>query len=96
MKLGACFSSRLEFSDGALEDGDLRDGIAGGFQFGADLFFEVGGVSDAVDQKVEKPFDRDEALGLEFFYGLIGDGHVAAPHVEHHIVVAVLPDALES
>jgi len=95
-KLEGIFSRRLEFSDGALKDGNLRHRIAGGFQFGADLFFEVGGVSDAVDQKVEKPFDGDEALRLEFFNGFIGDGYVTAAHVEYHVVVAVFPDAFES
>ena len=53
------FSSRLEVADGALEDSDLRHRIAGGFQFCADLLFEVGGVPDAVDQEVEKPFDGE-------------------------------------
>ena len=48
-KLGACFSNRLEVSDGALKDGDLRHRIPGRFQFCADLFFEVGRVPHAVD-----------------------------------------------
>jgi len=30
-KLGACFSNRLKIADGALEDGNLRHRIAGGF-----------------------------------------------------------------
>jgi hypothetical protein len=57
--------------------------------------FEVGGVPHAVDQELEKPFDGEEALGLEFFHGLVADGHVAAPHMEHYIVVTVFSDALE-
>ncbi len=48
-KLGACFSSRLEVADGALQHRNLRHRIAGRFQFCADLFFEVGGVAHAVD-----------------------------------------------
>lgn len=85
----------LQISNRPLEDGNLRHRIAGGFEFCADLLFEVGGIPDAVDQEVEKPFDGKETLFLEFFHDFIGDGHVAAPHVEHHIVVAVFPDALE-
>jgi hypothetical protein len=46
--LGACFSNRLEFADGALKNRNLRYRIAGGFEFRADLIFEVGGVSHAV------------------------------------------------
>ena len=41
-KLGACFSNRLQVADGALKNRNLRHRIAGGFQFCADLFFEVG------------------------------------------------------
>jgi hypothetical protein len=43
------FSSRLQFADGALKNGNLRHRIAGGFQFCADLLFEVGGVPHAVN-----------------------------------------------
>jgi hypothetical protein len=57
--LEGIFSSRLEVADGALEDCYLRHRIAGGFQFCADLLFEVGGVPNAVDQEVEKPFNRE-------------------------------------
>lgn len=35
------FSDRLQFADGALQDGDLSDWVARGFQFGTDLIFEV-------------------------------------------------------
>ena len=56
-KLGAYFSNRLEVADGALKNRNLRHCIAGGFQFCADLLFEVGGIPDTVDQEVEKPFD---------------------------------------
>ena len=48
---------QLQFSDGTLKHGDLRHGIARGFQCFADLIFEVGGVPHAVDQKIPKPFD---------------------------------------
>ena len=48
-QLEGIFSSRLEFADGALEYRDLRDRVAGGFEFGADLVFEVGGVAHPVD-----------------------------------------------
>jgi hypothetical protein len=58
-KLGACFSDRLEFADGALKNGNLRHGIAGGLQFCADLLFEVGGVPHAVNQEVEKALDGE-------------------------------------
>ena len=57
--MGTCFSNRLQVADGALKNRDLRHRIAGGFQFCADLIFEVGGVPDAVDQEVEKPFDGE-------------------------------------
>jgi hypothetical protein len=95
-KLGACFSNRLEVAYGALKDGNLRHRIAGRFQFCANLLFEVGGVAHAVDQEVEKPFDWYQALGLKLFHDIIADGHVAAPHVEYHIVVTIFPDAFES
>src|SRR6267143_7225274 len=58
-QLEGIFSSRLEFADGALQNRNLRHRIAGGFQFCADLIFEVGGVPHAVDQEVEKPFDGE-------------------------------------
>ncbi len=40
-KLEGIFSSGLQFADRALKDCDLSHWIAGGFQFGADLVFEV-------------------------------------------------------
>ena len=43
-KLEGIFSSRLKVADGALKYRDLRHRIAGGFQFCADLIFEVGRV----------------------------------------------------
>jgi hypothetical protein len=41
-KLEEIFSSRLQFADGALQDGNLCHGIAGGSQFGANLIFKIG------------------------------------------------------
>lgn len=51
-KLEGIFSSRLQVADGALKNRDLRHRIAGGFEFCTDLIFEVGGVSDTVDQEI--------------------------------------------
>jgi hypothetical protein len=93
--LGACFSNCLEVSDGALKDRNLRHRITGRFQFCADLFFEIGRIPYTFDEEIEKPFDWEKALSLELFHDIIADGHVAAPHVEHHIVMAIFPNAFE-
>lgn len=94
--MGACFSDRLQFADGALQDGDLCHGIAGGFQLGADLVLEVRGIADAVDEEIEEALGGQQALGPEFFDGVVADRNVGASDVEHHVVVTTLADAFEA
>lgn len=94
-KLEEIFSSRLEVADGALQNGDLRHRIAGRFQFCANLFFEIRRIPYTFDKEIEKPFDWEKTLGLELFHDVIADGYVAAPHVEHHIIMAIFPNAFE-
>lgn len=85
----------LQFADGALEDGDLRDRIAGALQFFADLVLQVGRVADAVDEEIKKSFCRKETLCFELFNGFIAYRDIRAAQVKHYIVVPALPDAFE-
>ena len=73
----------LEFADSALQDGDLCHGIAGGFQLGADLVFEIGRVADAVDEEIKKALGGQQALGPEFFDRVVADRNIGAADVEH-------------
>ena len=90
------FQRLLQLSDRSLEDRDLRHRIARTFQFFADLILEVGGIADAIDQKIEEPFGGKQALRFELFDGFIADGHIGAAEMEHDIVVAALTDAFEA
>ena len=84
-----------EISDRALEDGDLRGGIAGGVEFRANLVLEVGRIADAVDQEIEKALGRKQALRFELLNGFVAHRDVGAAKMEHDIVVAALTDTLE-
>src|SRR5262245_35020247 len=86
----------LQLSDRALENRNLGDRIAGGFQFGPDLVFEIGGITDAVNKQVQEPFGRKQAVGFEFFNGLVADRHVSASQMEHYIVEPALADPFKT
>ena len=85
----------LEFPNRALEDGHLGHGVAGGLEFPADLFFEVVGVADFVDEEVEKTLGGQEALRLQFVDGLVAHRHIARADVENDVVVAIPPEPFE-
>lgn len=85
----------LEFADGALQDGHLGHGVAGGLELCADLFFEVGGVADFVDEEVEETFGGQQALRLQFVEGLVAHRYIAAADVENDVVVAIPPEPFE-
>lgn len=85
-----------EISDRALEDGDLRGGIAGGVEFRADLVFEVGGIADLIDQHIKEAIGGQQAAALELLDGLIGNRNVGAADVENDIVMSVFADPLKS
>ena len=86
----------LKVSDRPLEDGDLRRGIAGGFEFRANLFFQIGGIADLVEQDIKEAFGGQEAVSLKFFDRLITDRYVGAADVENKIVMSVFSNPLES
>ena len=86
----------LQFPYRALEDRNLRHRVARALEFFADLVFQVGGVADAIDQKIEEPLGREQTLRFELFDGFVAHGHVGAPEMEHDIIVAALTDAFEA
>lgn len=90
------FQQALQFSNRALENGDLCHRITGALQFSADLILQIGRIADAIDQKIEEPFSRKQALRFELFDGFIAHRHVRAAKVKHDIVVAALTDALKT
>ena len=85
----------LEFPDGALQDGHLGHGVAGGLEFRADLFFEVVRVADFFDEEVEETFRGQQGLRLQFVDGFVTHRHVAAADVENDVVVAIPPEPFE-
>ena len=87
--------TELQFSDRALEHGDLGGGIAGGFQFVAHLIFEVGGIPDTVEEEIQESLGRQQALFLELLDGVVAHRHVCAADVEDHIVVTASGDPLK-
>ncbi len=95
-KLGACFSNRLEVADGALEDGNLRNRIAGVLEFRADLLFEVGGIADLIDEDLEETFGGEQTIALQLIHGLITDRDIGAADVKNEIVVSASSDPLKS
>ena len=86
----------LQFADGALEDGDLRHRVAGCLEFFADHVLEVGRIADTVDQEVQEPFGRQQALAFEFLDRFVAHRHIAAADVKHQVIVLSFADALES
>ena len=84
-----------KLSDRALEDGDLRGGITRRFQFVADLILQVGRIAYAVDEEIQKSFGRQQALLLEFFYGVVAHRNIRTADVKDHIVVASIGDPLK-
>ncbi|ULA69101.1 MAG: hypothetical protein LZF62_410056 [Nitrospira sp.] len=93
--LGISADRALQFPDRTLQDGHLGHGVTGCLEFRADLFFEVVGVADFVDEQVEKTFGGQEALGLQFVEGLVAHRDVAGTDVENDVVVAIAPEPFE-
>src|SRR5207249_6222995 len=85
----------LEIADEALQDGYLGDGVAGVFQLGSDLLFEVGRIADFLDEEFQEALRRQEAVGLQFSQGLIADGHVGAADVADDVIMTPVPDPFE-
>jgi hypothetical protein len=87
---------QLEVADGALEDGHLRNGVAGFFELVADLFLEVGRVSELLDQHFQEAVGGEKSLGLEFLDGLITYRNVAGPDVQDDVVITSRAQPLEA
>ena len=88
-------TEELELAEGALDDRNLRDGVAGGFQFVLDLIPQVGRVPDFVEQDVEKAFRGEEALSPQFLDRVVTHRHVGTPDVEDHVIVLIPANAFE-
>ncbi len=86
----------LEFSNGPLENRNLRDRVARALQFCSNLVFKVGRIADAVDEEIEKSFGREQALGLEVFHGVVTHRHIRAADVKDHIIVTLSADTLKT
>ena len=90
------FQAGSEVSDGPLEDGDLRRGIAGGFEFRTDLVLQIGGIADLVEQNIKEAFGGQQTVFLKLFDRLITDRNIGAADVENKIVMTVFSNPLES
>ena len=86
----------LQFADRALEHRNLRDRIARGLEFRADLVLEIGGVTDLVQEQVKEAFGGQQTLGLQVVDGFIADRDVGAADVENDVVVSVASEPFES
>jgi hypothetical protein len=64
--------------------------------FSSSRILEVGRIADTVDQEVQEPFGRQQALAFEFLDRLVAHRHIAAADVKHHVIVLSFADALES
>ena len=85
----------LQFANGALQDGHLSHGVARRLELTPDLFFQVVGVADFIDEEVEKTFGGQQTLRLEFVDGLVAHRHIAGADVENDVVVAIAPESFE-
>lgn len=85
-------ASALQLPDGALENGHLGHGIAGGLELRADLIFEVAGITDFIEEEVEETFGGQQGLRFQLIESLVAHGHIAAADVKNNVVVAVSPE----
>lgn len=88
-------SDGLEIADEPLQDDHLGDGVAGVFQLGSDLLFEVGRIADFLDQELQEALSWQETVGLQFSQGLIADGHVSAADVADDVIMPPVPEPFE-